>query len=144
MWLKPENRCLVPANSFAEYAPEPNPQSKKKDVVWFALDDTAAARMLSTRPSAGVWTKDWSSAKLTAGPSTLRIDLKEDNRRWYIDSISELDRVVVELLRGLFPMKKAVRLLGVSISSRSNRVMRRKEFSVPRDPLADQSNAHSQ
>jgi putative SOS response-associated peptidase YedK len=25
-WLKPENRCLVPANSFAEYAPEPNPR----------------------------------------------------------------------------------------------------------------------
>jgi Acyl-CoA dehydrogenase, C-terminal domain len=25
-WLKPENRCLVPANSFAEYAPEPNPE----------------------------------------------------------------------------------------------------------------------
>jgi putative SOS response-associated peptidase YedK len=22
-WLKPENRCLVPANSFAEYAPGP-------------------------------------------------------------------------------------------------------------------------
>jgi putative SOS response-associated peptidase YedK len=22
-WLKPENRCLVPLNSFAEYAPEP-------------------------------------------------------------------------------------------------------------------------
>ena len=30
MWLKPENRCLVPANSFAEYAPEPNPETKKK------------------------------------------------------------------------------------------------------------------
>jgi putative SOS response-associated peptidase YedK len=29
-WLKPENRCLVPANSFAEYAPEPNPETKKK------------------------------------------------------------------------------------------------------------------
>jgi hypothetical protein len=26
-WLKPENRCLVPFNSFAEYAPEPNPDS---------------------------------------------------------------------------------------------------------------------
>src|ERR1700682_4428958 len=25
-WLKPENRCLVPANSFAECAPEPNPE----------------------------------------------------------------------------------------------------------------------
>ena len=38
-WLKPENRCLVPANSFAEYAPETNPETKKKDVVWFALND---------------------------------------------------------------------------------------------------------
>jgi putative SOS response-associated peptidase YedK len=39
MWLKPENRCLVPVNSFAEYAPEPNPEIGKKDVVWFALSD---------------------------------------------------------------------------------------------------------
>jgi putative SOS response-associated peptidase YedK len=38
-WLKPENRCLVPANSFAEYAPEPSPETKKKDVVWFAWND---------------------------------------------------------------------------------------------------------
>jgi putative SOS response-associated peptidase YedK len=30
MWLKPEKRCLVPANSFAEYAPEPNPENKKR------------------------------------------------------------------------------------------------------------------
>jgi putative SOS response-associated peptidase YedK len=29
-WLKPESRCLVPANSFAEYAPEPNPATGKK------------------------------------------------------------------------------------------------------------------
>jgi hypothetical protein len=38
-WLKPEQRCLVPANSFAEYASEPNPETKKKDVVWLALND---------------------------------------------------------------------------------------------------------
>ena len=38
-WLTPENRCLVPVNSFAKYAPEPNPETKKKDVVWFALND---------------------------------------------------------------------------------------------------------
>jgi hypothetical protein len=48
-WLKPESRCLVPFNSFAEYAPEPNPETKKKDVVWFALNDdrplTAFARI---------------------------------------------------------------------------------------------------
>jgi putative SOS response-associated peptidase YedK len=51
-WLKPENRCLVPVNSFAEYAPEPNPATKKKDVVWFALNDD--------RPPfafAGIWTE---------------------------------------------------------------------------------------
>jgi putative SOS response-associated peptidase YedK len=29
---------LVPADSFAEYVPEPNPETKK-DVVWFALND---------------------------------------------------------------------------------------------------------
>jgi putative SOS response-associated peptidase YedK len=51
-WLKPENRCLLPANSFSEYAPEPNPETKKKDVVWFALDD---ARPLFA--FAGIWTE---------------------------------------------------------------------------------------
>ena len=30
VWPKPENRCFVPANGFfAEYAPEPNPETKK-------------------------------------------------------------------------------------------------------------------
>jgi putative SOS response-associated peptidase YedK len=50
MWLKPESRCLVPANSFAEYAPETNPRTKKKDVVWFALNE---ARPLFA--FAGIW-----------------------------------------------------------------------------------------
>jgi putative SOS response-associated peptidase YedK len=50
-WLKPESRCLVPTNSFAEYAPETNPATGKKDVVWFALNEA--------RPPfafAGIWT----------------------------------------------------------------------------------------
>jgi putative SOS response-associated peptidase YedK len=51
MWLKPENRCLVPANSFAEYAPEPNPETKKKDVVWFALNEDRPLFAF-----AGIWT----------------------------------------------------------------------------------------
>jgi putative SOS response-associated peptidase YedK len=50
-WLKPESRCLVPANSFAEYAPEPNPETKKKDVVWFALNDDRPLFAF-----AGIWT----------------------------------------------------------------------------------------
>jgi putative SOS response-associated peptidase YedK len=51
-WLKPENRCLVPANSFAEYAPEPNPETKKKDVVWFALNEDRPLFAF-----AGIWTE---------------------------------------------------------------------------------------
>jgi putative SOS response-associated peptidase YedK len=51
-WLKPESRCLVPFNGFAEYAPEPNPETKKKDVVWFALGDD---RPLTS--FAGIWTE---------------------------------------------------------------------------------------
>jgi putative SOS response-associated peptidase YedK len=50
-WLKPESRCLVPANSFAVYAPEPNPATKKKDVVWFALNETRPLFAF-----AGIWT----------------------------------------------------------------------------------------
>jgi putative SOS response-associated peptidase YedK len=30
-WLKPENRCLVLFNSSARYAPEPNPETEKKN-----------------------------------------------------------------------------------------------------------------
>ena len=50
-WLSAENRCLVPANSLAEYAPEPNPETKKKDVVWFALADERPLFAF-----AGIWT----------------------------------------------------------------------------------------
>jgi putative SOS response-associated peptidase YedK len=50
--LKPENRCLVPANSFSEYAPTPNPATGKKDVVWFALNDDRPLFAF-----AGIWTE---------------------------------------------------------------------------------------
>ena len=51
LW-KPESRCLVPANSFAEYAPEPNPETKKKDVVWFALNEDRPLFAFG-----GIWTE---------------------------------------------------------------------------------------
>jgi putative SOS response-associated peptidase YedK len=51
-WLSRENRCLVPANSFAEHAPEPNPENGKKDVVWFALNDDRPLFAF-----AGIWTE---------------------------------------------------------------------------------------
>ena len=62
-WLKPENRCLVPVNSFAEYAPEPNPETKKKDVVWFAINDD---RPLSASRASGP------SSRAIAAPSQSR------------------------------------------------------------------------
>jgi putative SOS response-associated peptidase YedK len=51
-WMKPENRCLVPFNSFTEYAPEANAETKKKDVVWFALNDDRPLTAF-----AGIWTE---------------------------------------------------------------------------------------
>jgi putative SOS response-associated peptidase YedK len=69
-WLKPESRCLVPANSFSEYAPEPNPATGKKDVVWFAIDD---ARPLFA--FAGIWTEyrgdRGTKSKPIAGPHSV-------------------------------------------------------------------------
>ena len=50
-WLKPGHRCLVPFNSFAEYAPEPNPETKKKDVIWFAVNEDRPLLAF-----AGIWT----------------------------------------------------------------------------------------
>jgi putative SOS response-associated peptidase YedK len=61
-WLKPESRCLVPFNSFAEYAPEPNPETGKKDVVWFALNDDRPLFAFG-----GIWTE-----KATGAPSRNR------------------------------------------------------------------------
>jgi putative SOS response-associated peptidase YedK len=51
-WLKPEHRCLVPASSFSEYAPEPNPETGKKDIVWFAVDEDRPLFAF-----AGIWTE---------------------------------------------------------------------------------------
>jgi len=72
-WLKPENRCLVPVNSFAEYAPEPNPETKKKDVVWFALSEDRPLFAF-----AGIWTTfngdRWHEVEAGAGAaSSLRL-----------------------------------------------------------------------
>ena len=41
----------MPANSFSEYAPEPDPATGKKDVVWFALNEDRPLFAF-----AGIWT----------------------------------------------------------------------------------------
>jgi hypothetical protein len=49
-WLRPENRCLIPANSFAEYAPEPNPETKTKFLI--------VMRTSAPRFSLMAWSRD--------------------------------------------------------------------------------------
>lgn len=56
-WLKPESRCLVPVTSFSEYAPEANPATGKKDIVWFALSDERPLFAF-----AGIWT-EWTGRR---------------------------------------------------------------------------------
>lgn len=58
-WLGPASRCLVPVTSFSEYAPEPNPATGKKDIVWFAPDDSRPLFAF-----AGIWTP-WTGARGT-------------------------------------------------------------------------------
>jgi hypothetical protein len=42
-------------NSFAEYAPEPNPETNKKDVIWFALTTTdRCSPSAGSGPNSGV------------------------------------------------------------------------------------------
>jgi putative SOS response-associated peptidase YedK len=66
--LKPENRCQEPFNSFAEYAPEPNPDTKKKDAVWFALNNDRPLAAF-----AGIWTTSKEIAARSRSRSPARI-----------------------------------------------------------------------
>jgi putative SOS response-associated peptidase YedK len=46
-WLKPDNRCVVPFNSFCEYADT----KPKKTPTWFAFDEGRPLAVF-----AGIWT----------------------------------------------------------------------------------------
>jgi hypothetical protein len=69
-WLKPENRCLVPVNSYAKYAPEPNPATGKKEVVWFALHDDRP--LFENLDRLGSTAQLWLRADNRAGPKQRR------------------------------------------------------------------------
>jgi putative SOS response-associated peptidase YedK len=62
-WLKPESRCLVPANSFAKYALSPTPRPAKR--TWSGSRSMTIGRH---SPSAGYGP----SSKATAAPSPNR------------------------------------------------------------------------
>lgn len=58
-WISPQNRCLVPVTSFSEYAPKPDPETGRKDIVWFAIDDSRPLFAF-----AGLW-RPWSGPRGT-------------------------------------------------------------------------------
>jgi putative SOS response-associated peptidase YedK len=58
-WLGPESRCLVPATSFSEYGPIPDPVTNKKPLHWFAIEDTEPLFVF-----AGIWTP-WTGVRRT-------------------------------------------------------------------------------
>ncbi|MCA1399821.1 hypothetical protein I6F38_26915 [Bradyrhizobium sp. BRP56] len=68
-WLKPENRSLVPFNGF-ECAPEPNLETKKKDVPLTVF--------------AGIWT----AFKGVIGHQ-VKVDPRSSQRLWLSDEAAE-------------------------------------------------------
>jgi putative SOS response-associated peptidase YedK len=56
-----------PANSFAEYAPEPNPETKKKDAIWFALNEGPPAVRVR-RHLDDIQRQPWTKSKPIPGP----------------------------------------------------------------------------
>jgi putative SOS response-associated peptidase YedK len=50
-WTGVPNRCVVPVTAFCEYAQAPDPVTKKKPKVWFALDQSQPLFFF-----AGLWT----------------------------------------------------------------------------------------
>lgn len=50
-WLGVGHRCIVPATAFSEYAARPDPETKRKPLHWFALDETRPLFFF-----AGIWT----------------------------------------------------------------------------------------
>jgi putative SOS response-associated peptidase YedK len=56
-WLDVGNRCVVPATAFCEYSQTPDPVTKKKPKVWFAIDESQPLFFF-----AGIWT-NWSGVR---------------------------------------------------------------------------------
>lgn len=56
-WLGVEHRCVVPATAFSEYGQTPDPETKRKPLYWFALDESQPLFVF-----AGIWTR-WTGTR---------------------------------------------------------------------------------
>ena len=66
-WLKPEARCVVPFNAFAEPSPTKGPEGKTPN-VWFALNEDRPLAFF-----AGIWTKWHGVRKVKDGPQDFEL-----------------------------------------------------------------------
>ena len=85
-WLKPANRCLVPANSFAEL----KSCERQESIVWFALNDERPLAF------AGMWTEIEATAARTRSPSPARIGSMVSSR---LRPMRSLSRYIQKLCR---------------------------------------------
>jgi putative SOS response-associated peptidase YedK len=67
-WLKPENRCLVPFNSFAEYAPRAQPRHQKERRGLVCPERETSARCLR-RLLDRVQGRPWNQVQARSGPT---------------------------------------------------------------------------
>ncbi|TXR46301.1 SOS response-associated peptidase family protein, partial [Phyllobacterium endophyticum] len=77
-WIGPESRCVVPATSFSEYGPQPDPVTKKKPLYWFALNEEKPLFWF-----AGIWTPWYANAIPTTITITARTVSVEYSMRNY-------------------------------------------------------------
>lgn len=56
-WLGVEHRCVVPVTAFCEYGATPDPVTRRKPKVWFALQPSEPLFVF-----AGIWTR-WSGVR---------------------------------------------------------------------------------
>ncbi|WP_283805303.1 ABC transporter substrate-binding protein [Bradyrhizobium japonicum] len=72
---------LGPSNRLAEYAPEPNLETKKKDVVWFAIDDNRPLTCFAVLSSRAIVTQNRSLRSTRSSRSRARGDRRRCHYR---------------------------------------------------------------
>jgi hypothetical protein len=95
-WLMPESRCLVPANSFAEHAPEPNPETKGR--TWCGSRSTRTGPCSRSLVS-GLSSRASGALSRNRSPAASRLWLPDRLRRAQANQLRHAALYITELLK---------------------------------------------